>query len=269
MSTWIFLRGLTRESRHWGGLPARWVSRGLGQPMLIDLPGNGAARNAVVPATVDGMMETVRNTARASGMPGPWRVLAMSLGAMVSTRWAQAWPEELAGLVLINTSMRPFSTVTERLRPLNWPALLGMAHHWQDRVRCERTVHRLTCERLDSRDADLASWVEIAQSAPVTRRAAWLQLLAAARFRAAPVAPACPTLILSADADRLVNPVCSSHLAAAWRAAGVSHVRHPWAGHDLPHDDPEWLCETIVAWASGKKNPPAAVAPADGVTSRN
>jgi hypothetical protein len=31
------------------------------------------------------------------------------------------------GLVLINTSMRPFSTATERLRPLNWAALLGMA----------------------------------------------------------------------------------------------------------------------------------------------
>jgi pimeloyl-ACP methyl ester carboxylesterase len=256
MSNWIFLRGLTRESRHWGVLPELWISRGLGQPLLIDLPGNGVARNVAVPANVHGMMEAVRATARASGTPGPWRVLAMSLGAMVATHWAQTWPEEVVGLVLINTSMRPFSTVTERLRPLNWVAMLGMIHHWQDRVRCERTVHRLTCERLDTRDADLAAWVAIAQSAPVTRKAAWRQLQAAARFRARTIAPACPTLILSSDADRLVNPVCSTHLATAWRAPNVIHVRHPWAGHDLPHDDPLWLCDTVGASALGKKKPP-------------
>ena len=256
MSAWIFLRGLTRESRHWGNLPALWTSRGLGQPLLIDLPGNGTAHEATVPASVDGMMEAVRAAAYASGVPGPWRVLAMSLGAMVATRWVQAWPDELEGLVLINTSMRPFSAITERLQPLNWPALLGMAHHWQDRVRCERTVHRLTCERLDTRDADIAGWVEIAQSAPVSRKAAWLQLLAAARFRAMTAAPACPTLILSSDADRLVNPACSAHLAAAWRSDGVSLIRHPWAGHDLPHDDPRWLCDTVAAWKQDKKIPP-------------
>ena len=256
MSTWIFLRGLTRESRHWGSLPELWASRGQGRPLLIDLPGNGVACNAAVPATVEGMMEAVRAAAHASGVPGPWRVLAMSLGAMVATQWAQAWPEELAGLVLINTSMRPFCTVTERLRPLNWPALLGMAHHWHDRVRCERTVHRLTCERLDTRDADLATWAAIAESAPVTRKAAWRQLLAAARYRAGAEPPACPTLILSSDADGLVNPACSARLAAAWRAAGVSHIRHPWAGHDLPHDDPLWLCDVVAASALGEKKPP-------------
>ncbi|WP_019450969.1 alpha/beta hydrolase [Cupriavidus sp. BIS7] len=256
MSTWIFLRGLTRESRHWGTLPELWASRGLGQPLLIDLPGNGVARHVAVPATVHGMMEAVRATAHASGAPGPWRVLAMSLGAMVATHWAQAWPADVAELVLINTSMRPFSTVPERLLPLNWVALLGMAQHWDDRVRCERTVHRLTCERLDTREADLAAWVAIAQSAPVTRKAAWRQLLAAARFRARTIAPTCPTLIVSSDADRLVNPACSLHLAAAWRAPNVSHIRHPWAGHDLPHDDAPWLCDTVAAFAQGEKKPP-------------
>ena len=48
----------------------------------------------------------------------------------------------------------------------------------------------------------------------------------------------------SNDADRLVNPHCSVRLATAW---GVPHARHPWAGHDLPHDDPQWLCETAGA----------------------
>lgn len=243
MSPWIFLRGLTRESRHWGDLPALWTARGLGRPTLIDLPGNGTAHHATVPVDVHGIMEAVRATARADGVAAPCRILAMSLGAMVATEWAQRYPGEVAGLVLINTSMRPFSTLPQRLRPQNWAALIGMANHWHDRARCERTVHRLTCERMDTRDADLAAWVTIGQTAPVTRAAALRQLLAAARYRAAPSAPPCPTLILSSDADRLVNPVCSVRIAAAW---GARHLRHPWAGHDLPHDDGGWLCGVVA-----------------------
>jgi len=242
MNPWIFLRGLTRESRHWGDLPALWTARGLGHPSLIDLPGNGTARHAMVPVDVRGIMEAVRATARADGVAAPCRILAMSLGAMVATEWAQRYPGEVAGLVLINTSMRSFSTMPQRLRPQNWAALIGMANHWQDRARCERTVHRLTCERMDTRDADLAEWVTIGQSAPVTRSAALRQLLAAARYRATPSAPPCPTLILSSDADRLVNPICSTRIAAAWQA---QHLRHPWAGHDLPHDDGGWLCAMV------------------------
>lgn len=252
MSHWIFLRGLTRESRHWGDLPDRWVAHGLGRPLTIDLPGNGTARDVPVPANVRGITEAVRHAAQASGLAGPWCVLAMSLGAMVATDWAQAWPEDIAGLVLINTSMRPFSVATERLRPGNWAAILGMARHWHDRVRCERTVHRLTCERLDTRDADLANWVDIARSAPVTREAALRQLMAAARFRARRTPPACPTLIVSSDADALVNPSCSAGLAHGWSQPNVRHVRHPWAGHDLPHDDPQWLCGTVGAMWPGQ-----------------
>ncbi|RZT36464.1 alpha/beta fold hydrolase [Cupriavidus agavae] len=248
MANWIFLRGLTRESRHWGDLPVFWTRHGLGQPLLIDLPGNGQARSQPVPATVRGMADAVRQAAHASGTRGPWHILAMSLGAMVATDWAQTRPEDVAGLVLVNTSMRPFSRPTQRLRPQSWAAIAGMAHHWHDRARCERTIHRLTCERLDTRDADLARWVEIGESAPVTRDAAWRQLLAAARFRARPTAPACPTLIVSSDVDRLVDPQCSARLAAAWHAAHLGLARHPWAGHDLPHDDPAWLCETVGAF---------------------
>lgn len=251
MSTWIFLRGLTREARHWSDLPAMWQHRGLGRPVAIDLPGNGTQVHAPVPVDVRGMLAAVRAQVQQPDLPGigtacrpPYRILAMSLGAMVATDWAQTYPDEVAALVLINTSMRPFCSVGERLRPDTWAALLGMARHWQDRVRCERTIHRLTCERLDTRDADLAAWVEISQTAPVSRQAAWRQLMAAACFHAHRQRPACPTLILSSQADRLVNPICSAHLETAWQ---VPHRRHPWAGHDLPHDDPGWVCEVVQA----------------------
>ena len=96
-------------------------------------------------------------------------VLAMSLGGMVATAWAQRHPGEIERLVLINTSMRPFSRMHERLRPSAWPGLLGVAAHWRDAPRAESGIHRLTCNNVETLDADLEAWSEIRRSAPVSR----------------------------------------------------------------------------------------------------
>ena len=46
MSDWVFMRGLTRESAHWGDFPARFESALPGARVyLIDLPGNGLEWN--------------------------------------------------------------------------------------------------------------------------------------------------------------------------------------------------------------------------------
>jgi len=266
MSTWILLRGLTRETRHWGRLPdalreslseaASGLSNSILRDatgdaserprlLLLDLPGNGEFADRRAPATVAGMVAFVRQLALQTGAPGPYSVLAMSLGGMVATDWAQRYPEEIERLVLINTSMRPFSRPHERLRPSAWPGLLGVAMHWSDAVEAESGIHRLTCNNVATLGADIDTWTRIRRAAPVSHANALRQLWAAARFTAAQAAPRCPLLILSARADRLVNPVCSTKLAAAWHAG---HREHSWAGHDLPHDDPAWTAAQIRVW---------------------
>lgn len=246
MSTWILLRGLTRETRHWGRLPeALHDVVGEGQLLLLDLPGNGEFARLKSPTTVADMVGFVRLAAWQAGAPGPYSVLAMSLGGMVATDWAQRYPGEIERLVLINTSMRPFSSMTERLRPSAWPALSGVAQHWGDASRAERGIHRLTCNNVETLGADLDAWSAIRRTAPVSRGNALRQLWAAARFTAGAAKPDCPLLILSSRTDRLVDPVCSGKLAAAWRA---KHVEHAWAGHDLPHDDPAWTSEQVRSW---------------------
>ncbi|WER48574.1 alpha/beta hydrolase [Cupriavidus sp. WKF15] len=243
MTDWIFLRGLTRESRHWGTLAQRWQAAGLGRPLAVDLPGNGSLCHERSPASVQGLVGSVRDSLRQAGGPRRSRVLAMSLGAMVAAEWARQYPDEVAALVLVNTSMRPFSTTTHRLRAANWPGLLHMAASWADRDYCERTIHRLTCARTDTREADILAWKQIAATAPVSRSSALRQLLAAARYRAGRRAPCASMLLIASDADRLVDPVCSAQLAHRWN---MPLLRHPWAGHDLPHDDPDWLCEMVA-----------------------
>lgn len=242
--SWVLLRGLTREARHWGGLPQQLATAG-DTVLALDLPGNGAFCGQHSPATVRAMTVFARAQLRRQGCKPPYRLLGMSLGGMVATDWAQHFPGEVAALVLINTSMRPFSKVTERLRPGNWPALLRLAARWNDARYSERVIHGLTCQYSAALEKDLAAWVDIRNSAPVQAGNAWRQLWAAACFSAAPAAPTCAVLLLSSAGDRLVSPHCSQALARAWQA---DHQVHPWAGHDLPHDDAGWVSQAIANW---------------------
>jgi alpha-beta hydrolase superfamily lysophospholipase len=246
--SWVLLRGLTREARHWGGLPQQLAAAG-DTVLTLDLPGNGVFCGQRSPSSVRAMTLAARAQLRLQGEAPPYRLLAMSLGGMVATDWAQQFPHEVAALVLVNTSMRPFSPATDRLRPGNWAALLRLATVWRDAAGAETIIHQLTCRRTGTREQDLAAWVQIRRSAPVTAGNAWRQLWAAARFSAAPAAPSCPVLLLSSANDGLVHPRCSAALALAWRA---DHLVHPWAGHDLPHDDAAWVCQSIAGWPGGR-----------------
>ncbi|MGF6779536.1 alpha/beta fold hydrolase [Paraburkholderia sp. GAS334] len=246
MSTWILLRGLTRESRHWGPLPELLrAATDADDVLALDLPGNGAYAGLRAPLDVADMVGFARLAALQSGVPGPYRLLAMSLGGMVATSWAQRHPKDIERIVLINTSMRPFSGARERLRPEAWPDLLRVALNWRRSDEAESLIHSLTCSNRRNFADDLTAWRAIRESAPVSRMNALRQLFAAAQFNAGSTVPSCPVLILSSENDHLVNPVCSAQLASAWHAR---HLQHQWAGHDLPHDDPAWVCESASAW---------------------
>lgn len=254
----VLIRGLTRESRHWGDLAGtdgllvrqlRQVQPGVDWRVLsLDLPGNGRFSAMQSPATVAPTVELVRAQLLAMGATPPYVLIGMSLGGMVATDWAQRYPQETQRLILINCSMRPYNGPLQRLRVRNWPSLLGLAAAWAragQAVRIERQIHQLTCRRADSLEADVQSWVRIREDQPVSAANALRQLWAALRFRCADLPPACRTLLLSGAQDGLVHPDCSARLAGLWRAG---HYQHPTAGHDLPHDDPAWVSARIAGW---------------------
>ena len=180
------------------------------------------------------MVDFARQQLRLKGVLPPYQFLALSLGGMVATRWAQLYPQEIVRMVLINTSMRPFSRLTQRLRLGNLLRLVLVAARWRDTQYVEQVIHQLTCHETASRINDIAQWVTIRQDSPISAANTARQLLAAVRFSSGSNAPTCPVLILSFVTDRLVNAQCSTRLALAWQA---KHHQHPWAGHDLPHDD--------------------------------
>ena len=143
---WILLRGLTREHAHWGSFPAR-----LGEAFpehqfhLVDLPGTGVRYREDSPATVAAIREAVSR--HVSHIPGPFSILALSMGGMVALDWAQhAEPGEFQHLVLINTSSG-FSRPWQRMQPAAWPKILRFLVR-RELFHRARDILRLTSNRV-------------------------------------------------------------------------------------------------------------------------
>jgi pimeloyl-ACP methyl ester carboxylesterase len=244
--TWIFLRGLTRESRHWGDFPDRFRdSVSDANVICVDLPGNGSLHTMRSPRSVHAMSAYCRSELARRGLKPPYKLLAMSLGAMVATDWAASHPDEITACVLINTSMRPFSAFHQRLKPANYVALLklilvgGSANEW------EETILHITSRRVAENANVVKEWAAWRQEFPVSRSNAIRQLIAAARYRAPVAKPVARALVLTSRRDALVDTRCSQALAAAWNC---SIAEHPSAGHDIPLDDGAWVIEQIQEW---------------------
>jgi len=246
MTTWVLLRGLTREQGHWGRFPAELAAALPGARIAaVDLPGAGALWQQRCPARVPAMVAACRAQLQARGLAPPYRLLGLSLGGMVATAWAQAHPGEVAALVLVNTSLRPFSPPQQRLRWRHWPVLLQLLAP-ADARRAEATILRLTSHDPARHAAVLDDWVAIRRARPVSAANALRQLVAAARYRHRGPPPAPPVLVVGSRGDDLVDPRCAQALAAAWHCPLAQHAD---AGHDLPLDDGPWLARVVAAWA--------------------
>jgi pimeloyl-ACP methyl ester carboxylesterase len=211
----------------------------------VELPGCGSLNKARCPATVEGIVEHCRAQAFALGLRPPFRLLAISLGGMVAVAWAQAHPAQVAGGVLINTSLRPFNGIDHRLRPAAYPALLRLLLS-ADASKREEIILTLTSSRAAELRAVLDAWTAWRRERPVSFGNAIRQLSAAMRY-VAPMTRPTRFLILAAAGDRLVDPECSQTLARAWRA---DFAEHPTAGHDLPLDDGAWVAQQIERWCA-------------------
>lgn len=244
--TWVLLRGLMREQRHWGHFPATLAHALPGARIVTpDLPGNGTRHLQTSATRVADMVEDCRRQLLERGIPAPYHLLALSLGGMVAVEWASRYPQEIARCVLVNTSMRPYSPFYRRLRWQNYGALLRQLLLGDPRSQ-EALILRLTSRRHGAGNAALLdSWLSYQQQYPVSRRNALRQLLSAARYRAPASRPAMPVLVMAGAQDRLVDHRCSQRLARAWQADCLIHGD---GGHDLPLDEGEWLAQSVARW---------------------
>jgi len=247
MTTWVLLRGLTREAGHWGDFGRRLGGRldSSDAVVALDLPGNGSRNACNSPASVPAMAAACRQELACRGLPPPYALVGMSLGGMVALHGAYAFAEEVSGCVLINSSLRGHGAFWQRLRPLNYARLCRLLLPLQSPLEREQQVLLMTSADPQRHAGIAKQWETMAMQRPVSRSNALRQLAAAARYAPPKKPPVIPLLLLASASDQLVSPQCSARLAAHWE---LPLRLHPNAGHDLSLDDPEWVVQQIVDW---------------------
>lgn len=242
----ILLRGLARESAHWLEFPAS-LRKELGAGChihCIDFPGCGQYHHETALNSIGAMTDHARNelhVRRGLSLNVPIYVLGISMGGMVALDWVQRFPQEIQGVVLINSSSgnQPFWW---RLRPRTWLTML-LALALPTTQREALVLHSVSNRNVDYTQ-HLQQWLAIQQQRPVNRRTIITMLRAAAGF-IPQITYFEKGLILTSSQDRLVS--CNASRALAQRFQWPLRV-HPEAGHDLPMDDGYWVVQQITQW---------------------
>lgn len=235
---WLLIRGLARESAHWGDWPDQLRrARPEDRFHTVDLPGTGLARDLRSPTSIAEARQFADRATRR--LPRPLGLIGLSLGGMVALDWALNQPEDCAGLVLISSSSR-LSSPWRRMRPTQWAPVMRILAQADSDTR-ERAILALTSNRPISGEV-ARQWQAIQRERPVRRGDVVRQLCAASRYKPPKKAPEMPTLVLASYRDRLTNWRCSRDLAEMLECPLELHTN---AGHDLPLDDSLWLIEQL------------------------
>jgi pimeloyl-ACP methyl ester carboxylesterase len=243
---WILIRGLVRGAGHWTDFPERLQAAFPQDHIeLLEIPGNGARYQEKSPLTMEEMVKSLRQASSFVREGKKVSILAISLGAMLATAWAEQFPDEVESLVLINSSSAKHSKFYERLIPHNYYKIANIFAGYKKRFSVEdieREILKMTVNSSERRDYALPIWTAESSAHPTSIENFFRQLWIAG-YGFPQKAPA-PTMILCCDNDHFVNVSCSKTLAKNW---GCPISIHPWAGHDLTLDDPDWVIEKLVA----------------------
>ena len=246
----ILLRGLGRESAHWGAFTTS-LHNALAHfsevtITCIEFPGCGELFTQHACTSIAAMTQHARQTYQAKGTGRKVILIGLSMGAMVALDWAQTYPKEIARVILINSSLGEHPWYW-RLRLRALPCALAAL--FCPMLLRERLILRLVSNETNQSvfDENLKQWQEIQRHRPVSRRNLITMLSCARRFKAKDLCEL-QGLIIASQADRLVSVKCSQAIAQKFQWPIVFHNS---AGHDLPMDDAEWLSGVIADWLEG------------------
>lgn len=242
----ILLRGLLRERRHWEQVPQLIRQQYPDVEVLTpDLAGNGARYLEESPTTVTAMVSDLRAELLLTEQreAEPIILVAISMGGMIATQWAKEYPDEVAGLVLINTSFKRFSRLGQRFNPKWRGPLIRFLLAPHTPYEKEQLILELTSNHRAEDEELLARWTRYAQESIQPSRNLLRQLWAAGNYKGESHAPLDNVLLLASSLDQLVNVECSKAITLHWNCP---LALHPTAGHDLSIDAPNWLVEQLA-----------------------
>lgn len=238
--SWIFLRGLSRGQGHWGLFPSLFRQKfPQAQVEFLDLPGCGTRHRETSCLTIQENLDKVRESSQWVREKREFSILAISLGGMVATLWQDLFPNEVRRTFLINTSFEKMPP-WKRFNPRQLNNLVRIATSKTARD-LEEAVTRMVCSNEENRQKNLPHLIDFSEKHPVNKLNILRQLFAASKVQFPPRNRK-PAFLLASRGDQLVSFECTEQLAQMW---GAPAAYHPWAGHDLPIDDPEWVLSEI------------------------
>lgn len=237
---WILIRGLVRGSFHWHKFPEKLAKAFPNDTIhMFDIPGNGRRNTEMSPLSIDEYTDDLRFQARRLDRI---HIVTLSLGGMIALDWLSHHPEEVEAAFISNTSLGDTGPFYKRLNYLNYPRIAKS--FFGDASIHEKLILDLTSNNLKVHPEVLPEFIALAGRFPVERANFFRQLYAAGRSRFNPNLSRYKNLHFTVSRnDRLVYSENTMNLC---KKLGLNPLIHPWAGHDLTLDDPEFMVNHCV-----------------------
>ncbi|MFK7826161.1 MAG: alpha/beta fold hydrolase [Oligoflexales bacterium] len=246
--TFVLLRGLAREAKHWGQFETALAQSSYCQKIIMcDLPGMGVHHNLIAPATIKQIVEFIKEKHHNKlQKEQDLFLIGLSLGGMVAYEYLRQHPDLFQRAAIINSSFRGLSPVYQRVRPAAFIQLLRIMAVKPSSRRESKILKLISNFHTEDQEV-LQQFIRICTKRPVSMRNVISQLVAASRYRfKLSELSQFKGLVLCSSEDRLVSSHCSHAFA---KALSWPIKEHSLAGHDLPLDAPEWILEEISKMA--------------------
>jgi pimeloyl-ACP methyl ester carboxylesterase len=241
---WIFLRGLTRGNVHWGKFPEILKTANPDIEFeFLEIPGNGYLNNEKTPTDIKAIINLLRSRSKICQQNLTFNLCGISLGGMISLKWAEIYPQNIESVTIINSSLKQFSPFYHRLVPANYMKILRAIVR-TDVEQQERIILQITSNNFNETKSYLESFSEFASKHKISKLNITRQLILANKINIKITnLPKIPLKIIVSQNDNLVSALCSSKFI---KELGGTLYCHPTAGHDLPLDDPNWLVDVLI-----------------------
>jgi pimeloyl-ACP methyl ester carboxylesterase len=238
----VLIRGLNRGNIHWADFPEILLQKIPNAKIeFLEIAGNGTRFNEISPVNAEECLSDLRSKVSFLKNGEKFYLISISLAGMISMLWADRFPNDLNGVVVINSSLGQFSKPWERLNfkntPRLFPALLS-----KNTYQKELTILEATSAQPDRIQKFLKPYTEFSDKYPTKFSNLIRQLILANSIKIINT-NRLKTLILVGLNDKFVNPNCSYKISKRFNFKLEENAQ---SAHDLPLDDPNWLADKIV-----------------------
>ena len=268
--TFVLLRGLMRDRRHWYGFAQRLAAAGV-RVITPDLPGNGTLAEMNSPLSISAyadyvwaQIDEVLSEGATREVLEPVCLVGLSMGGMLALEMAKNKPNRVLRVVLINSSAANLSPWYRRFQLSSLvKSAWGTGRRWLNGELpgvslIEATVIQLTSECRGDDFKLIQDWSHYRQQGHTSLFNGLRQLVACASFDApvidhhpanAPVNVPVngpvngPVNVIVANRDRLAHPSCGEALAHFYHTQ-VIYLDD--CGHDASLDKPEPLLRLLL-----------------------